>query len=278
MNFRPLGAEIAEKIARREVARVLERSGLARRRLAVDVEPAVFALLLREGYSPAFGARPLKRTVERLVLLPVARSIAAGEVPFGSVLRLCVRGNHVAVEVMPPVVEEDKETRRQGDKETGTKPGPAEGRVPGQRPIVGGASRGAGRADCRAACRRPSRWRPTSRSWSPGPSAADFWDDRAAACGVQDEIFRLDGVLPRSPAWNGQFATRPRSSVRTVPYPPDLAQVEERLESLESRVRHAAFLVACRNVRDLGDAFVSLTLVASRGEGLDAVGKLRGCT
>ena len=78
VTFRPLAAETAEKIAQREVGRVLERGGIARRQLAVDVDPGVLPLLLREGYSPAFGARPLKRTVERLVLLPVARAIAAG--------------------------------------------------------------------------------------------------------------------------------------------------------------------------------------------------------
>jgi ATP-dependent Clp protease ATP-binding subunit ClpC len=56
--FRPLDAEIAARIARREVTRVLARGGIQRRRLAVDVDESVFALLLREGYSVAFGARP----------------------------------------------------------------------------------------------------------------------------------------------------------------------------------------------------------------------------
>ena len=47
----------------------------------MDVAPEVYPLLLREGYSSVFGARPLKRTVERLVLLPVARAIAADLTP-----------------------------------------------------------------------------------------------------------------------------------------------------------------------------------------------------
>jgi ATP-dependent Clp protease ATP-binding subunit ClpC len=88
VTFRPLSQETAAQIARREVARVLERSGITRRNLAVDVDPGVVQLLLREGYSPSFGARPLKRTVERLVLMPVARAIAEGAAPAGSVLRL----------------------------------------------------------------------------------------------------------------------------------------------------------------------------------------------
>ncbi len=73
--FRPLGAETMRQIARREVGQVLLRSGLLRRRLGVEVEEEVFDLLLSQGFSRAWGARPLKRAVERLLLLPVAREI-----------------------------------------------------------------------------------------------------------------------------------------------------------------------------------------------------------
>src|SRR5439155_9122471 len=96
-----LGGDGGE-IARRELDRVTERSGIARRRLAVEVDPSVLPLLLREGYTPAFGARPLKRTVERLVLLPVARAIAAGEAPPGALLRLTVRRGRIEVETEAP--------------------------------------------------------------------------------------------------------------------------------------------------------------------------------
>src|SRR5262249_38884110 len=41
VQFRPLTEETAGKIARREVARVLERSGITRRRLSVEVEAAI---------------------------------------------------------------------------------------------------------------------------------------------------------------------------------------------------------------------------------------------
>src|SRR5439155_15748472 len=96
-----LEKETAEKIAHREIARVLERGGITRRRLAVDVDAKVIPFLLQEGYSHAFGARPLKRTVERLVLLPVARAIAEGKAPPGSILRLGVHDGrlHVAIEL-----------------------------------------------------------------------------------------------------------------------------------------------------------------------------------
>jgi len=54
------------------------------RRLAVQdftltLTPAARALILREGTDPAYGARPLKRTIQRLVENPFARALVAGQ-------------------------------------------------------------------------------------------------------------------------------------------------------------------------------------------------------
>src|SRR5262249_49671302 len=54
----------------------------------------------------------------------------------------------------------------------------------------------------------------------------------------------------------------------------DLARADERLDALEGQARHVAFLVGCRNPRDLGDAFVTLTLAVRHGAGVDAVATL----
>ncbi|HEV8403911.1 MAG TPA: ATP-dependent chaperone ClpB [Candidatus Limnocylindrales bacterium] len=47
--------------------------------LVLELTPAARALLVREGTDPAYGARPLKRTIQRLVENPLARAIVAGE-------------------------------------------------------------------------------------------------------------------------------------------------------------------------------------------------------
>ncbi len=52
---------------------------LAAQDLVLELTPAARALLVREGTDPAFGARPLKRTIQRLVENPLARAIVAGE-------------------------------------------------------------------------------------------------------------------------------------------------------------------------------------------------------
>ena len=46
----------------------------------LELTPAARALIVREGTDPAFGARPLKRTIQRLVENPFARALLAGDV------------------------------------------------------------------------------------------------------------------------------------------------------------------------------------------------------
>ena len=52
---------------------------LAEQDLALELTEAAKALIVREGTDPAFGARPLKRTIQRLVENPLARALVAGE-------------------------------------------------------------------------------------------------------------------------------------------------------------------------------------------------------
>jgi peptide chain release factor 2 len=235
---------------------VLERSGIARRRLAVDVSPEVLPLLLREGYSPAFGARPLKRTVERLVLLPVARAIAAGDVPPGSLLRLVARGGRVDIEVAPPEAAEPA----------------GEAQAPRAVPVAERAAALLEQLRALHAAAGPLAERKSellALSSAPG-----FWDDQAGSRRLLDEVYRIDGILgaldglDEKAQAEAEWAERHRASDR------DLARVDERLDALEGEVRHVAFLVGCRDGRALGDAFVTLRRVASHGAGLDGVALL----
>jgi ATP-dependent Clp protease ATP-binding subunit ClpB len=52
---------------------------LASQGLALELTPSARALIGREGHDPAFGARPLKRTIQRLVENPLARALVAGQ-------------------------------------------------------------------------------------------------------------------------------------------------------------------------------------------------------
>ena len=252
--FRPLAIETAEKIARREVAKVVERSGIARRALVVDVDPAALALLLKEGYSPHFGARPLKRTVERMVLLPVARTIAAGGVPPGTLLRLVARGDRIEVEAASM------------DATAADRPSSVEIRLD---------SRAASLTTEIASLRLRASPIAMRKSELLGASGANgFWNDPSTARRVLDEIHRLDGVLAALDSLEAAVLAASERAARKTTKERDLARQTERLDALEAEAARVSFLLSCRDVRDLGDAFLVLTLVKSQGAGLAAVEKL----
>ena len=58
-------------------------AGWPPRTSTLELTPAARALIVREGTDPAFGARPLKRTIQRLVENPLARALVAGAVQAG---------------------------------------------------------------------------------------------------------------------------------------------------------------------------------------------------
>lgn len=81
--FAPLDAATVEGIARRELEAIRQREGLRYRDLVLEVGPEVAPHLARVGFDRLYGARPLKRAVEREVLAPLAHGLNryAAEVP-----------------------------------------------------------------------------------------------------------------------------------------------------------------------------------------------------
>ena len=98
--FAPLErAEVAE-IARRLLAGLAHTLEEARGvHLDVD-EDAIDALLSAGGYDPELGARPMKRTLARLVESPIADMILRGELRAGDVARLTVENAEIVVDVV----------------------------------------------------------------------------------------------------------------------------------------------------------------------------------
>jgi ATP-dependent Clp protease ATP-binding subunit ClpB len=80
--FRSLGIEQLRKIVEIQISRV--RGFLAERNIRLEVTEAAAEKLAGEGYDPAFGARPLKRVIQRMVLDELATKVLAGEIPDGA--------------------------------------------------------------------------------------------------------------------------------------------------------------------------------------------------
>jgi ATP-dependent Clp protease ATP-binding subunit ClpB len=85
--FNPLGEAQLERIIGLQLAQV-ERL-LAERKITLELTPDARELLFREGYDPAYGARPLRRAIQRLIQDPLAMEILEGKV---------LPGDHVAVD------------------------------------------------------------------------------------------------------------------------------------------------------------------------------------
>ena len=84
--FRPLDEEDLRAIVELQLERV---EGLARDLgLELQVTPEAADVIAREGYDPAFGARPLKRAIQRLLQDPLALHLLETEVPDGTVIRV----------------------------------------------------------------------------------------------------------------------------------------------------------------------------------------------
>jgi len=75
--FRPLGKEQLDHIVDLQLAALIRH--LKERQITLRLTPAARGLLLREGYDPAYGARPLKRAIEHLIQDPLALRILEGE-------------------------------------------------------------------------------------------------------------------------------------------------------------------------------------------------------
>jgi ATP-dependent Clp protease ATP-binding subunit ClpB len=76
--FNPLGKPEIEKIVDLQLDRV--RRLLSERKVELDPTDRARELLFREGYDPQFGARPLKRAIQRLIQDPLAMKLLDGDV------------------------------------------------------------------------------------------------------------------------------------------------------------------------------------------------------
>jgi ATP-dependent Clp protease ATP-binding subunit ClpC len=72
---------------------------LARREIEVTIDDAVLDKLAADGFDPVYGARPLRREVERQLENPLAMKIVAGACPEGSRVLVRVADGEIAFEI-----------------------------------------------------------------------------------------------------------------------------------------------------------------------------------
>ena len=84
--FDRLGREDMSGIVDIQLGRLLKR--LASRKIALELDEGARKWLADEGYDPVFGARPLKRVIQRSLQDPLAEMILAGDVKDGETIHV----------------------------------------------------------------------------------------------------------------------------------------------------------------------------------------------
>ena len=79
--FQPLGKDQIEHIIELQMRNVVKL--LSERKITLKLKPAAKTLLFREGFDPAYGARPMKRAIQRLIQDPLALKLLDGGVKPG---------------------------------------------------------------------------------------------------------------------------------------------------------------------------------------------------
>jgi len=91
--FKALGRGEIGRIVKIQMTFLLKR--LADKRITLALTPAAEELLAREGYDPVYGARPLKRAIQRLIQDPLALKILSGEFAEGDAVVTDAQGGEI---------------------------------------------------------------------------------------------------------------------------------------------------------------------------------------
>src|SRR4029453_8235174 len=89
--FHQLSQEQIGKIIDVQLARLREM--LHERGISLVLDESARELIMREGYDPSYGARPLKRAIQTLIQNPLAVKLLQGEILPGQTIKVAAKGD-----------------------------------------------------------------------------------------------------------------------------------------------------------------------------------------
>jgi len=101
--FRPLGKGEIKQIVDIQLRSLLKR--LAERNITIELTDAAKELVAREGFDPVYGARPLRRTIQKEIVQPLAMHLLRGEFHDNDHIRVDARNGELIFERAPAAVE-----------------------------------------------------------------------------------------------------------------------------------------------------------------------------
>ncbi len=97
ITFNPLGREEIRRIVEIQLERVRER--LAYRRITLNLSEKAVEYFAINGYDPVYGARPLKRLIQKEIETSLAKKLISGEIQDGQAVLMDVANGHIVVNV-----------------------------------------------------------------------------------------------------------------------------------------------------------------------------------
>ena len=98
--FKPLRLEEIRRIVRLQLALIQRR--LDERNITLRLDEEAEELIAREAYDPVYGARPLRRFLQRVLETRLARELVKGEIMDGAAVHITVRDGELAIEPETP--------------------------------------------------------------------------------------------------------------------------------------------------------------------------------
>jgi len=98
--FHKLTKEQVRKIAELEIKKILNREGILERNLIVDIGEEAIDVVIHETFDSKYGARALKREIQKRIILPIALTLMEKQVEQGSILKISTAKNQIKVKII----------------------------------------------------------------------------------------------------------------------------------------------------------------------------------
>lgn len=255
--FRPLHRVTMRRVLEKELRAALRLRGLRTREWAVEWDEGAVEFLLDRGFSPEFGARPLKRAIERHFLAPLAETIVTRSYPEGDqFVFVHAEGGRLTARFIDP---DTGDLSPESAPPTG---GSAEPFGPAPEPSLRRLAREGG-TDPRdlafleklfeklVALVEAPDWKAKKDAAFASMCAADFWSapERFLVLGTAEYMDRIEGGVRRAGAILGRLSSS--RGARTARLPVDLVQrlahqlylLDAACTGLEAGKRGEAFLL-----------------------------------
>jgi ATP-dependent Clp protease ATP-binding subunit ClpC len=211
--FRPLTRDLMRGILKKELARALERRGLRHRDWAVEWDPSALEFLIEKGFSPAMGARPLKRAIEEYVIAPLAETIVERRFPEGDQFVFVRReGDQLAAEFVDPDAHDEAPAPQAS---AASAPESLGSRASGTAATTGGELDALARIEREIDARIQSEaWSRKKHDLAAAMSIAEFWatPERFATLTRLELMDRLEVAAETASSLAGRLARRGAAS------------------------------------------------------------------